>query len=696
MNRRPTTTRSERRKAQHRPAAATAPSTRPDPAPPAGPTRFGAWFDKLLPWLPLAALIVVAAFSLRRLDDFDTWWHLASGRWIAQHHAVPHHDVLSFTVPGNEWVNLQWLYDLLLYALWSVAGPSALVIASAACFVATFALLARHILRHVGPVAATVLLIWTAASVNERFVIRPEMASFPLLAAVQLVLAAARAHPARLRWLVPLMILWANVHALFILGVAAIAAAIGGALIVETPILPEGWRRDSAWPEDARRALLRWGAAAIAATIVNPYALRALVFPLELMTRINGSNSVYTTTIGEFHRTFSAYFPTFALRSYQAFIFAAAGLAVVAGWLRATSPRSTPRAASDDRGRFDVGVLAFSAALAWLSFLARRNIGIFTVGAVPFAGATLGIVLGRAPKAWAATDATRRAGGIAVLAGALALSILGVTNRWYAMRGEAHEFGLGVFEPNFQTRATQFFREQKLPGPIYNDMNLGGYLAWDDPSGKGVYIDGRLEVYDTPFFTRHVNHFSDFASWKRETQERGIQTVMLYHRMSSAQSFIRAVDATGDWARVYDDETAVIFVKAAGNAELIGAARDAFTKTWLARNEAALTAPLRTHRWQWGVERYTAQIAYARVLEVIGDIKEAGRWFEVAIAGGLPPAIELGARRDAAECLLYLGDLARARVHLVRALELDPASETARAALRRLDEHSGGNPTTLR
>src|SRR4030095_14362503 len=74
----------------------------------------------LLLGLPLAALIVVAAFALRRLDDFDTWWHLASRRWIAQHHAIPYTDVLSYTVPTNEWINLQWLYDLLLYEIYSL------------------------------------------------------------------------------------------------------------------------------------------------------------------------------------------------------------------------------------------------------------------------------------------------------------------------------------------------------------------------------------------------------------------------------------------------------------------------------------------------------------------------------------------------------------------------------------------------
>src|SRR5436309_3245161 len=108
-------------------------------------------------------------FSLRRLDDFETWWHLASGRWIAWHHAIPHTDVLSFTEPHNEWVNLQWLYDLLLYAVWSIGGASSLVLLSTAAFLGTFAIITRHLRRYVGPLMAGMFVCWLAMTVNERF-----------------------------------------------------------------------------------------------------------------------------------------------------------------------------------------------------------------------------------------------------------------------------------------------------------------------------------------------------------------------------------------------------------------------------------------------------------------------------------------------------------------------------------------------
>ncbi|MFN2425558.1 MAG: hypothetical protein ABR587_03820, partial [Candidatus Binatia bacterium] len=103
---------------------------------------------------------------------------------------------------------------------------------------------------------------------------------------------------------------------------------------------------------------------------------------------------------------------------------------------------------------FDIGVLAFAAALAYLSLLARRNIGIFAIGAVPFVGACAGILLARLPKSLTNPNgAALRTASVAVIAGSLVLCCLVASNRWYAATGETHEFGLGIFESNFQPRA---------------------------------------------------------------------------------------------------------------------------------------------------------------------------------------------------------------------------------------------------
>jgi tetratricopeptide (TPR) repeat protein len=670
------------------PAAAASGSTARSPVPPSAlppspAARPTSVIDRLLAALPLAALVVVAAFAVRRLDDFDTWWHLASGRWIVRNGSIPDHDVLSFTVPQNEWINLQWLYDVLLYGVYQLGGDSALVVASAACFVATFALLARHLGRYTGVLTTTLLLVWVAATVNERFLIRPEMASFPLLAAIQLVLAEGRANAKRLRWLVPLMILWANMHSLFILGIGAIVCAMAGAVVAGLPVLPAGWRRDSEWPAAARRDLFVWGGAAIAATLVNPYFLRALLFPIELMTRIDGSSPVYGV-IGEFRPPFSGYFLTFALGSYQVFVFTFVGLAVLAGLVRAfASERRAAPVTAEPAGRFDVGAVAFALALAYLSLLARRNVGIFAIGAVPLVAACAGVLLAKLPRA-AFAPAVVRSGAALVVAGAAAIGVSVATNDWYARTGETHEFGLGTFESNFQARAVEFFREQKLPGPMFNDMTAGGYLTWDDPTGKGVYVDGRLEVYDTAFFGAYLQSLSNLQLWRRDADARGIQSVMVFHRWSNRQPFVRALIQTQEWKLVYHDETVVILVRAAGNAEKIALARDAFATTWRKRTADALGAPS-TASWQWPIDRYTGQIAYARLLESIGEPAEALTWFEKAIAGGLPKDYEVETRNRVAQYYAQARQFSQARLHLERSAAVDPDNADTREMLARLD-----------
>jgi len=497
------------------------------------------------------------------------------------------------------------------------------------------------------------------------------------------VIAQGREHSSRLRWLVPLMLVWANMHSLFIMGFAAILCAIAGALVAELPLLPASWRRDSAWPEAARRQLFVWGSAALAATLVNPYFLRALLFPLELMTRINGSSPVYSA-IGEFRPPFSGYFLTFAIGSYQAFFLAFVGLAVAAGLVRAFT-RPSARG-MDDGQRFDIGMLAFAAALAWLSLLARRNVGIFAIGAVPFVAACAGILIARLPKSVTSTSGWPvRAGAALVLVGSLVICGMVASNRWYAMTGETHEFGLGTMKANFQSRAVEFFREQKLPGPTFNDMTAGGYLTWDDPTGKGVYVDGRLEVYDTPFFSAYMASLQNIQAWKKDADARGIQSVMVFHRWGNRHGFIKALTQLPDWRLVYYDETVVIFVRVTEHAEVVAAAREAFAKTWRLKTEQVLNGAWSAYPWQWGIDRYTALIAYSRILETLGEAPASLPWLEKAIAEGLPHDMNVETRQRAAFVLASTGKYDEARVHLARAAEIDPSNEMTRTILSKIN-----------
>ena len=68
----------------------------------------------------------MAATYVVQLTDPDPWWHLATGRWIVEHHAIPRVDPFSFTVAGAPWHAVDWLADLAMYGAWALGGAGGL------------------------------------------------------------------------------------------------------------------------------------------------------------------------------------------------------------------------------------------------------------------------------------------------------------------------------------------------------------------------------------------------------------------------------------------------------------------------------------------------------------------------------------------------------------------------------------------
>src|SRR5438093_4795520 len=129
-----------------------------------------------------AALLFVAALQIHRLDDHDTWWHLASGRLIASTGTVARTDPFSTSAAGAPWINRQWLFDLGAYATWRAAGAPGLALGAGAFFLAAFGLLYALARRRLPAWAAAALVFLAAEAAVERFVVRPEAVTFCFLA----------------------------------------------------------------------------------------------------------------------------------------------------------------------------------------------------------------------------------------------------------------------------------------------------------------------------------------------------------------------------------------------------------------------------------------------------------------------------------------------------------------------------------
>ena len=129
----------------------------------------------------IAALCFVAALQLHRLDDPDTWWHLASGRRIAERGQIDRVDPFSYTAQGAEWINRQWLFDLGAFASWRAGGELRLTIVAGAGYLVGFLCLYVLVRRRLPAWAAAVLVMLAALAAVERFTVRPEAATMALL-----------------------------------------------------------------------------------------------------------------------------------------------------------------------------------------------------------------------------------------------------------------------------------------------------------------------------------------------------------------------------------------------------------------------------------------------------------------------------------------------------------------------------------
>ena len=220
------------------------------------------------------AMFALAAFSPAVLGDGDTFSHLATGEWIIAHGAAPRADPFSHSMPGAPWVAHEWLSEVLIALAFRLGGWSGVVLltgAAAASAALIVGLAAARDLRG-APLVATVGL--GLGLVTASLLARPHMLALPLAAAWCAGLLAARdrgrAPPLAL---VLMMTAWANMHGGFIFGLVLIGPFALEAM-AEAPV---GARLATA------RAWTWFGLAALAAALVNPYGVEALILPFRLI-----------------------------------------------------------------------------------------------------------------------------------------------------------------------------------------------------------------------------------------------------------------------------------------------------------------------------------------------------------------------------------------------------------------------------
>lgn len=478
----------------------------------------------------LTVLGAVFLVALAPKLDTDLWWHLQDGAYIASHHAVPTHDYLSFTFTGRPWTDHEWLSDLFLYGCYRLAGLWGTIVAFAAIICATFALVYRR-MAQTGINRMLCLFVLAAAFVasSSTWGARPQMITLLFLAIFSLTLD---------RWIVtqhrrllavfPLVtILWTNLHAGWVLGLAVMLLTLVGEWLNRVT------GHDDALSAEQLKALGVTILLTLAATALNPTGLHEVLYPLVWIFPTAYSNVLTEWVSSDFHQPVTMVF--------EGMLLALIGAAFIG------------------RPRLNWTHLILILAFTHLALSQSRNVAVWSIVVSPLLAVYLQQALSR--RSTAAKNTGKGSPIKPRTERIVNLSVLLVTGLLY-LAETFHFVSPRALRANeaaqFPAGAVAYMQTHRLPARTFAAYAWGGYVLWKLYPRYQDFIDGRANtLFDTGILRAYLAAFDAAPAWKSILRHYRVGTVLIEPSTPLAQ--VLAEDP--GWRRVYRDGTAVLYTR---------------------------------------------------------------------------------------------------------------------------------------
>jgi tetratricopeptide (TPR) repeat protein len=410
----------------------------------------------LISFLVLTFALLMA---VEKVHNYDIWWHLKTGEWILENGKIPHADPFTFTTPDAPWTPHSWLSDVAFETVFRISGFDGLIIFKALIVGAAFFIIFRLMIRQGVNLLLAVTIIMLAVFISQfRFLLRPHVFMFLLSAAFFWILSVGeKQRNLKLLWLLPLMLLWVNLHGSFFFGLVLVGCFLAEKMMVSTYERIRKIDDATKWPFFLTLLIvLLFGC-----ILLNPFGLDLLRWVVTVLTRINVTRIIEV----EEHAALS-------WGDHNLF------------WcLMFATALSFPLA-------FRKARLFHLLLFAATSFLAIQGVRFVTLAALlqaPILGYNLHVVLNkvslkkyRPTRRFQATVAIP----LTIIGGALLFQHSFSENK-------VNRFGLGVSDSRFPGAAVDFLRQLNAAGNIYNSFPIGGYLLWELPERK-IFLDGRF------------------------------------------------------------------------------------------------------------------------------------------------------------------------------------------------------------
>ncbi len=448
------------------------------------PSLSDLFFVALLVWLFLSGQYGWKGL----LADADVGWHIRTGEYILDHHTVPRTDLYSFSKPGAPWYAWEWLSDVIDAELFRAAGLKGVVL-MAGLMIVLFAtiLIRRMIWRGSHLFAALIVALLGVGSSSIHYLARPHVFTMVLLSiAMWMIEADLKKYTPWIWLLVPMTVVWTNLHGGFLVLIAVLGLTAMGGLMTGV------WRRYTAL-----------AVCCAAASLINPYGFHLHQHAIEYLR-----SDWIKTVVQEFQS------PSFRNENMMQFeVLLIAGLSAVGLLLK--------------RRRIIEAL--------WILFFANqalssaRHVPMFVIVAAP--------VIAEEISGWW-RQLTARAGktspvGIINQMSADFLPGFGRTTFWPAVVvlalvfiGKPIAWPADFPEEMFPIAMIHKHQAEILGTRVLTTDQWADYLIYLDPRHK-VFVDGRSDFYGAEIGNSFLHLVAGQPEWRKTMQKYDFKLVLL-------------------------------------------------------------------------------------------------------------------------------------------------------------------------
>lgn len=498
--------------------------------------------------------LCAASLLLLPLQNPDFFWHLSAGKYIAQNHAVPSADFLSWARQGTAWIDFEWLFQLAVYGLYTCCGDWGVFLFRNLFFIALLFVLWRHLKLYGRQNYAFVVLPLMMAALRVPD-IRPDNLTVLFFALCFYWLEKYRldSFSRDVKILCPaaffLFMVWANYHGGFVLGLFLLGVYAADGLLRE-------WRNPPPQRDLSRAAGLFYiSAAAFAGTLINPYGPKLYA----VILRHNAEAAMLAAYIDEWQPSSVMFYPQ---RPY--FVILTLTLAAVA-------------ARAIKLGRVQPAHVVCAVYLAVMSARYSRHTDFMVLLGLPLLALYAGELAEQAN--WRRFV---RVGAAALTAATLFFLIV----LWRGPLG-APPWGL-VLGARGSCRFLRANTAEMAPLRMYNEWLYGGYMGYALYPDFRIFLDGRYLFHD--YLQVLSETYANPPKWNRFLDENKIDLAVFKLRHTDAvimgkngfslQPDYRLMFPPERWAIIYWDSECAVFVR-----------RVSVPPRWLREHEFSLLVP---------------------------------------------------------------------------------------------------------